>query len=259
MIKYSFLYKKAELMYENENFEQALQLFRTIENADINYDVQNYIGCCLLRMGQYTKAKEIFETIIITNPNWSRPLYNLGQTYMKLNDYDKALMCFNNAVLINPYDADAYYYRGVYFEKIKDYNNAIINYKNSLSLKKNEFEPHLGLCICYDKIGDEQQSLLEAKTAFEIFDCNDTLYNYTFILNKLKEYNSSYKVLQKHNVISSNDVGLLKNLMFCSKKLNKKQLCIKCATKILEQHPNDLFAKKIIFETQTENDSLFDN
>ncbi len=258
-MNYSFLYNKAELMYENENFEQALQLFLELENTISNYDVQNYIGCCLLKLGQYTKAKEIFKTISISNPKWSRPIYNLGQVYMKLNEYDNALKCFNNAICINPNDADAYYYRGVYFEKIKDYNSAIFDYTKSISLKPNEFEPHLGLCICYDNIGDEQKSLLEAKTAFEIFDCNNTLYNYTFILNKLKEYDSSYKVLQKHNAISSNDVGLLKNLMFCSKKLNKKQLCIECAKKILEQYPNDLFAKKIIFETQSENDALFDN
>ena len=255
----SFLYKKAELMYENENYTQALQLFLQLDDVDINYDVQNYIGCCLLRIGQYKKAKEIFETISISNPNWSRPIYNLGQVYMMLNEYDKALMCFNNAIHINPNDADAYYYRGVFFEKIKDYNSAIIEYTKSISLKPNEFEPHLGLCICYDNIGDEQKALLEAKIAFEIFDCNNTLYNYTFILNKVKEYDSSYKVLQKHNAISSNDVGILKNLMFCSKKINKKHVCIACAKKILAQHPNDLYAKKIIIEAQTENSSLFDS
>lgn len=248
MAKYSFLYKKAELMYENENYEYALQLFRQIEDADIDCDVQNYIGCCLLNLEQYLQAKKVFETLCDLNPRWSRPRYNLGRTFMMLNEYDKALQCFNKAVLINPEDADAYYYLGVYFEKINNYKNAITNYEKSVSLKPDEFEPHIGLCICYENIGDEQQALIEAKTAFELFNCNNTLYNYTYFLNKQKKFELSFDLLQEHNVLSGDDTGLLKNLMYCSEKLNKKQICSDCAKKISEQYPDDSFAKKIIAE-----------
>lgn len=246
------LFKKAELLYENDNFECALQLFRQIENNCTNFDIQNYIGCCLLNLEQYWEAKKIFEAISIQNPDWSRPMFNLGRAYMMLNEYEKAYHCFNKAIFINPEDADAYYYRGVYFEKVNDYNNAIADYSLSVSLNPTEFEPHVGLCLCYDCIGSNEKALNEARTAFEIFNCNDTLYNYTLILNKHGKYELSFELLQNNNALLCNDIGLIKNMMFCAKKLNQNLICLECAKKILEQYPNDCFAKKVMTDIYIE-------
>ena len=239
-------YEQAEILYENKKFVQALEMFKELETAETDPYIQNYIGCCLLKLRQYSEAQQIFEVLVFENNDWARPVYNLGRVYMEQNMLENALMCFDKALSIDPYDADSYYYRGVYFEKTEDSDNTILNYKIAVSFKPDEFEFHVGLCNCYDYIGDVHNALTEARKAFELFDCNDTLYNYTYLLNKTHNFEQVYDLLQSHDVIAYDDVGLLKNFMFCLKKLKKNSLCLKCAKIILEKTPEDCFAISIV-------------
>lgn len=217
---HSFEY--AELLYEHEHFYDALQMFKSLKDSKDNPDIQNYVGCCYLKLEQYLEAQKVFQLLIEKYPKWSRPIFNLGRVYMATDDNNVALEYFSTAVNIDPSSADAYYYLAVCFEKTNKIKEAIKNYRKSIELNPIEFEPHMGLSLCYDIVGETKKALFEAKTAFNLYACNDTLYNYTYLLNKSKEYATAYTLLQTHNVTDSNDLGLIHNLDLCSKMLNNQ-------------------------------------
>lgn len=225
-------FQKAEELYENEDYIGALSMFEKLETAQTDSDIQNYIGCCFLQTERYAEAIEIFTKLIEQNPEWSRPVYNLGRVYLKQSRFSEALMYFQKALSINPHDADANYYLGVYYEKTENYDDAIACYQKSVSLAPNEFEPHMGLAVCYGAIHDNQKSLTESKIAFQLFDCPDTLYNYTSCLIKAKEYQTAFDLLKSQKTEACDDEGLLMNLMYSALKVNDYDICLQCAEKL---------------------------
>ncbi len=227
-------YENAEILYEQEDFLQALHMFENLEDFQTNADIQNYIGCCLLNLERYSEAISIFKKLISQYPEWGRPVYNLGRVYLKQGDCRRAFAFFQKAVQINSHDADAYYYLGVYYERMEDFHRAVSCYQKAIAIAPDEFEPHMGLANCYDRMHNQQQALSESRTAFQLFDCPDTLYNYTRCLVLSKEYKTAFDLLQQHDVADCDDEGLLMNLFYTAKKIEAHDVCLKCAKKIPE-------------------------
>lgn len=214
-----YSYENAESLYEQEEFLQALHMFKSLEDSQTNSDIQNYIGCCLLRLEQYSEAISVFKNLIRQYPEWSRLVYNLGRVYLNQGDYRIAFTFFRKAVQMAPHDADAHYYLGVCYEKTEDFHHAICCYQEAVAIAPDEFEPHIGLSNCYDRTHDIEQALSESRTAFQLFDCPDTLYNYTRCLILSKDYQTAQELLLQHDVADCDDEGLQMNLRYCAGKI----------------------------------------
>lgn len=223
----SLIFDEAEKLYTDGCYENALRSFKRIKEK--NNDVINYIGCCEFKCENYNSAIEIFSGLITSEPNWSRPMYNLGQVFFKLQDEKKAFLLFERAAQVNEKDPDAYFYLGVYFEKMRNWVKAIECYKKSIALDTYEIEPHINITKCYCNVGDSESALNEAKIAYELdHDDSDVLFNLSFIMIKEKKYEDAFFLLNSSQT-TNNHCDLLRNLMFCAKKLNRQDIYLSCS------------------------------
>ena len=215
---YKSQYKKAEVLYEQSYYEEALSVFKKIVDYEEDGNVSNYIGCCYLNTNRLIEAEKCFVNLHKRFPKWETPLYNLGRLYIKLKEFDKAEHYIKLSLKINPNSADANFYMGLYFEKSDKLEKAIEFYNISVEIE-DSIEGYLNLSICYNKLGDSEQALVEARKAYrqDPFD-NDAIYNLTYILIKKKHYNEVYNLLNDDYWMNSNDVGILKNFLFSSIK-----------------------------------------
>ena len=58
-------FREAESLYSQGEYKQALDIFKKLEEIKNNNDLSNYIGCCLLSLGDYEEAERIFKLLII--------------------------------------------------------------------------------------------------------------------------------------------------------------------------------------------------
>jgi len=87
-------YREAEKFYAEDNYTEALNLFKKSYSIKETNDCLNYIGCCYMNLGDSLSAIRIFKELIKTCPDWERPFFNLGRAYIKLKKYKKAFRVF---------------------------------------------------------------------------------------------------------------------------------------------------------------------
>ncbi|MEI6531538.1 MAG: tetratricopeptide repeat protein [Chlamydiota bacterium] len=78
-----------------------------------------YIGYVYLKEGQYETAKQLYEGLVLLDPNNDYDWRTLGALYLFMNQYPKAIEVLNKALEINPANpgaqlnlAKAYLYQG---------------------------------------------------------------------------------------------------------------------------------------------------
>jgi len=235
------LYEKAEQLYEREDYKGALSLFRALNEEEYSNDCQNYIGCCYLQMENWQEAISVFNQLRESEPNWSRPVFNLGRVYYAMGDREAAFDLFDLAVFMNPYYCeDAYYYRGMYYQNSKQYDLAIEDYKFSLKIDFFQPETHLNLGCCYDAKGMTKEALEEYYIASEQ-DPKDAnaLFNIGMIQ---KENGQTLKALEAFlscNELAPDDTGCLKEIVNCYYRLKDYSLAKVWNEKILALCPTD--------------------
>ena len=123
------------------------------------------MGFLLLKMGQSSKAKEIYEILLeqSSDPNERGQIYNkIGLVYSMMGDYAKALSCNEKHLEIskqslpsNHHDLGTSYNNigGVYFS-MGDYAKALSSYEKALVIYQQSLPPnHPNLAISYNNIG----------------------------------------------------------------------------------------------------------
>ena len=79
-------------------------------------------------------AKNLYKTILKTNPNYAGVNYNLGITFKELEEYQKAISCYEKAIQINPNYADAHNNLGNILQELKELQKAKSCYEKLLNL-----------------------------------------------------------------------------------------------------------------------------
>ncbi|MGC3977005.1 MAG: tetratricopeptide repeat protein [Paludibacteraceae bacterium] len=111
------------LEYEKKRYAQALEHFRVVDDTHLNDKEQiDFLFCrgyANLETGNYTKARDIFNTLKAMNTtNHPKALYYTGYTEYKLGNYDAALP---DLLLIENHpdfaDAAPYYITQIYYSK----------------------------------------------------------------------------------------------------------------------------------------------
>jgi len=243
-------YESAEDHYEKKEYKKALALFTQLNSREQSNDCLNYIGCCNLKLGDYHVAIEIFERLIRQNPDWERPVFNLGRVYLKLELNAQALNCFKKAIIINPNNEDGFYYLGVFYFQAGNYKTAIMYYEKSLELVFNQPETHINLGICYFKEKLYEKALEELNVSLNL-DSNDidAMYNIGLINLILKNYKEALNMFLKLHSQCPEDIDYIMEIVSCYCKLGDFENGSKWNDKILQLQPDHekalLEAKKI--------------
>jgi len=183
--KYVDLFERAECMYENENYENALSCFEKLYTLNPSNTNANYIACCYIGLKQFDQAEKLLVSLINTC-HWETIYYNLARVYMAKERYEDAFEFLKEAIAINSRNDDCFFYLGVFFEKIKKYEKAIENYKQAVQLSENcedisMYYNNIGLC--YYKMNDYDNALRYYDLSLESDKNNeDTKFNMKLIM-----------------------------------------------------------------------------
>lgn len=210
------LYEKAQRLFLSGEYDEAEKIFESIPNLMEYCDEVHDYGICLIRLGKYDKAYEIFDLIVKKYPDFGQAWYSLGRTCLIKGYIQQAIDCFSCAKNIIFDDADVYFYSALCYEKIKKYEQAIEEYKISLELNNN-FQTHINLGLCYYDVGDIESSLEQVEEAFKLNPKDlDALRYYVYILIKANKRNDAYNTLLNSDLNFDEDATILELLVLLS-------------------------------------------
>jgi len=257
MKNYEEDFQFAEDFYEKKEYKKALELFAMLNDREETNDCLNYIGCCNLELGEYSTAIRIFENLIQQNPDWERPVFNLGRVYLKLKLMDEAFEFLKKAITINPQSEDGFYYLGVLEFQKGNYKIASEYYEKSLALDYNQPEVHNNLGICYFQEKCYEKALYELNISLNLDDPEiDTIYNIGLINLTLKKYKSALNIFLKLNYQFPEDIEYIMEIVRCYSEMGDLESCINWNDNILRLDAENKDAKLAAEKFRIRRDNL---
>ncbi|CAF3809564.1 unnamed protein product [Adineta steineri] len=145
------------------------------------------LGLLLIKMGQFTKAQEIYTVLLhqTTNESDKAPIfYQLGSIKYNQGEYQDALSSLHEALIIrqqllpsnHPDLGDSYNRIGSVYRSMNDYPTALINYEKALVIRQQSHpsnHPDLGatynnIANAYSDMGNYPTALTNYEKALEI-------------------------------------------------------------------------------------------
>jgi len=122
------LWKKGELDQAVEMLGEVIQTYRTTS-------VYGSLGFMLIQKGDLEKALQFNLEALDFNPRDNITNDNLGQNYFLLGQYDKAREIYENLLAKAPSFPEPYYNYGLLMEKLGNREEALESMKKALSMK----------------------------------------------------------------------------------------------------------------------------
>ncbi|MCS6980878.1 MAG: tetratricopeptide repeat protein [Flavobacteriales bacterium] len=157
---------KAEILMEEERYEEALEELHILESNDYrSFYVYYCIGECHEMMGAFHRAKEYYKKSIRHNENYVGPWLGLAVVYSREGDYHKALPFIKRAEKLDPSDPDVLLYVGLIHKALGEYQKAEEAYTELLEGDSGYEEAWLDLGdLLYrqDRLQECAETMLEA-------------------------------------------------------------------------------------------------
>lgn len=101
-------FRKAELMYNQQGYRNAIDLYRIVLNGDPgNRQAKARVADCYYRMGQYEEANRWYKELVRQGTPAAEEYYQLGQVLCVLERYDSAERAFTESLKLNGGDPRA--------------------------------------------------------------------------------------------------------------------------------------------------------
>ena len=207
--KYAYYYKaliyreQGEMEKSQENFVILRDKFpEFIDDLMVNADATEKNGDYSGQSRFYNKALDIYNDILLINPDFSLAYSRMavvkgklgnipqaiddlniaikldenniqayadrGYAYYLLRNYKKAISDYNFTLEKDPNNADTYFNRGVLFNSLNKFNKAINDFTNSLKLKPNNAMAYFNRGISYINIKEKEKGCADFNKAKEL-------------------------------------------------------------------------------------------
>ena len=144
--------KKAITLHQEGNFEEAKQLYHSIlKTQPSNLDANNNLGVLLIAINKADEAEVCFKKVIELKPDFVEAHHNLGNALDKLNRLDEAEVCFKKAIELKPDFVDAHNNLGNILMKLNRLDEAEVCFKKVIELKPDFEDVHNNLGIVFYK------------------------------------------------------------------------------------------------------------
>jgi YVTN family beta-propeller protein len=87
--------------------KQVIEYYKTIETTPMNIEALNAKGYALEKLGKYDDAIQIFDLIIVKNPNFIDTIIKKGDIFMILGNYQAAEKSYSDALKRDPHNISA--------------------------------------------------------------------------------------------------------------------------------------------------------
>jgi tetratricopeptide (TPR) repeat protein len=135
---YDYLYSKATLLKTEGNYEEAIKVFLSLTDKNLQLDRIYYqIASCYMIQKNFLLAKKFARKSIEQNLKFIEPYQLTHDIYMALRNYDDAAENLEELLASNPEQTQYHYLLGVlYFQNTQNYNLAAVSFKNILNIVK---------------------------------------------------------------------------------------------------------------------------
>lgn len=136
----------------------ALCSFRKFPKVLFSFLILFYLGLSIINNCNWSNAEKLYRNTLMFTPRNNFIRHNLAMLYAKNRDFDKALDLFNQIILTEPDSWRSYNEIGnIYFYK-KDYKNALLNYKKCLLYKPGNAQALYNLGLVYEEQAEHKQA-----------------------------------------------------------------------------------------------------
>ena len=173
----------------------------------------------------FSKAKKIYEDLLIKNPNNFTILQNYAALLSQIKEYKKAGDTFKKCLEIKPKDPLLLYNYGKFFHEQKIYDKAIRFYQESFKIDSKNDMSQYNIGNIYFSEGKLENAIKSFKKAIEINSLNFLAYNNIGIsFKKMGNFNEALKFYKKAIDINKNYVEGHVNYSTILLSLNKLDL-----------------------------------
>lgn len=250
--KVSYLYGLE--LHKNSKFDSSITQFDkaiTLSSSQSIKELATFWKAeSLYKLGEYSKAAEVYAKINNTNVNETLQLkdYQLGYCFFKLKQHDQAIVYYNKFLNSNPSTnyqldavlrlADSYFVSAQYWTAIESYNKAI-----ALKHPKADYA-HFQKAICYgflqkndQKINDLEKFLINFKQSNYKDDAVFALANVYVAEGNTQKGIQNYQLLQKElpNSTLVSKAILKEGLIYYNQ--NKSEKAIERFKLVAEKYP----------------------
>ncbi len=201
------IFKSAVAHHNKKNFSKAKEIYETLlkTNPSNFIILQNY-ATLLAQIKEYQKADDIFKKCLKIKPKDSLLLYNYGKFFHDQKNYDKAIKLYKESFEIEPRSAVPLYNIGNIQLSKKEFKKAIHFFEKAIKINPSNFLAYNNMAIAYKNIGNFDQALKFYKQAIDKNNNYvDGHVNYSTMLlttNKLDEGLEQYEWRKKSKSFS---------------------------------------------------------
>ena len=163
-----------------------------IRKFPTNSYLMNLIGSCFQKIGQFEKAKKIFEDNISINPNNFDAMNNLGNTYKLLENYKDAELMYLKALKVNPNFSESLQNLANLKFELHNYDQALSLYNKAYDANPNNFLALYNLGLVYQALGKFENA---EKTLKKVLKINSNFTKAYKILSRFKKFQTNDQLI----------------------------------------------------------------
>ena len=237
------IFKSAVIHHEKKNFIKAKELYESLlkTNPKNLAILQNYASL-LSQIKEYKKADVIFKKCLEIKPQDPLLLFNYGKFFHDQKIFQEAIKFYNQSLKLNSKNHLAPYNIGNIYLAENKFEESIVFYKKAIEINPSNFMAYNNIGIAYKRIGNFNEALKFYKQAIDKnMNYVDAHINYSTMLlttGKLKEGLEEYEWRKKSKTFS--DYINYRSMSLTSKVWNGENLQDKKILVIAEQGIGDL-------------------
>ena len=237
------IFKSAVVHHNKKEFSKAKEIYESLLKTNPNNFIilQNY-ATLLAQLKEYKKADDVFKKCLKIKTKDPLLLYNYGKFFHDQKNYKKAIRFYNESFKVEPRSAVPLYNIGNIYLSRNEFEKAIDIFKRAIEINPSNFLAFNNLAIAYKNIGNFNEALKFYKEAInKNNNYVDGHVNYSTMLlttNRLDEGLDEYEWRKKSKSFS--DYIDYRSLDLKSKIWNGEDLDNKKLFVIAEQGIGDL-------------------
>ena len=149
-IQYQSLIKRADKLYQEEEIEDALELYLQAYDLKPNsIELLNKLGQSFCCVENFEEAIKYFNEAISIRSNSVESYFNLGVTYDLIEQFENAIEAYSKASELNPKDADILFNIGADYDFLGKTDEALEYYKKALTIHSKMQEAAHNIGVIY--------------------------------------------------------------------------------------------------------------
>lgn len=162
-------FQEATRFHKAGQFHQAAQLYQGIlRHTKDHIGSLNGLGILILQHGDKLKAIELFEKIILLQPNFQPALENLGRGYREIGEISNAEKCFKKLIKKAPKSALAHKEMGLCYLADDKHKLAVQSFKKAISFDPSDSSHYYQLGQALLGIGNFDEAIVSFRSALDI-------------------------------------------------------------------------------------------